>query len=196
LSSGGHRFVHERPTNGYFGYRYENDGLETMRANAFKVLATVIMTSASWQSALGQAAATPQSPSEPRIAFVKVDINELDASVTAYEHAFQMQDIGRMHGDAPPEDVATLKFGESIDAARASNSAGIILVSVPDRKPLHGAANKTPYLVLTVPNVKATLERATAAGFKVVIAPRPMGGYSEAWVADASGNIIELIQLP
>jgi hypothetical protein len=167
-----------------------------MHVSAFKILATVTMASAAWQAALGQTAATPQSPTEPRVAFVKVDINELDAAVTAYEHAFQMQDIGRMHGDAPIEDVATLKFGESLDAARASSSVGIILVSVPGRKPLHGAPNKTPYLVLTVPNVQTTLGRATAAGFKVVIAPRPMGAYSEAWVADASGNVIELIQLP
>jgi predicted enzyme related to lactoylglutathione lyase len=167
-----------------------------MQLNAFKAVATLIMASAVGQSALGQNTATPQSSTEPRIAFVKVDINELDAAVTAYEHAFQMRDIGRMHGDAPPEDVATLKFGESTDAARASTTVGIILVSVPGRKALHGAPNKTPYLVLTVPNVQTTLGRATAAGFKVVIAPRPMGGYSEAWVADASGNVIELIQLP
>jgi hypothetical protein len=167
-----------------------------MLVSAFKILATVILASAVGHSALAQSAATPQSPTEPRVAFVKVDINELDSAVTAYEHAFQMQDIGRMHGDAPLEDVATLKFGESVEAARASSSVGIILVSVPGRTPLHGAPNKTPYLILTVPNVQTTLGRATAAGFKVVIAPRPMGGYSEAWVADPSGNVIELIQLP
>jgi hypothetical protein len=166
-----------------------------MRANLFRALAAFILVSVVVQPALGQAAATPQSPTEPRVAFVKVDINDLDATAAAYEKAFQMNDIGRMHGDAPSEDVATLKFGESVDAARASSSVGIILVSVPGRKPLHGAPDKTPYLVLTVPSVQGTLARATAAGFKVVIAPRPMGGYSEAWVADASGNVIELIQL-
>ncbi len=167
-----------------------------MPADIVRPLAAAIMASALGQAAFGQTTATPQSPTEPRIAFVKVDVNDLDAAATAYEHAFQMQDIGRMHGDAPPEDVATLKFGESADAARAGNSVGIVLVSVPGRKPLHGTANKTPYLILTVPSVRATLERATAAGFKIVIAPRPMGGYAEAWVADSSGNVIELIQLP
>jgi predicted enzyme related to lactoylglutathione lyase len=140
--------------------------------------------------------ATPQDPTFPRIAFVKIDVNDLDATSKAYCQALGMQDIGRIHSKTPLIDEATLKFGAAADEAKASNHTGIVLVFKPGRKPLHGAPGKTPSAVLTVPSVEDTVKHATDAGFTVVEKPRSEGTFSVAMVADASGNVIELIHLP
>jgi hypothetical protein len=149
-----------------------------------------------WQVAAAQSSATPQSPIEPRIAFVKIDVNDLDAAAASYCKALQMQDIGRIHSKAPLVDEATLKFGETPDGARTGDTAGIVLVFVPGRKPLHGTPDRTPSAVLTVPDVAATVERGKAAGFTVTEAPKTTGGFTVGSIQDASGNVIELIHLP
>ena len=139
---------------------------------------------------------TPQSPTEPRIAFVKIDVNDLDAAASSYCKALQMQDIGRIHSKAPLVDEATLKFGSTPDGARAGEAAGIVLVFVPGRTTLHGMPDKTPSAVLTVPDVAATIERGKAAGFAVIEPPKTTGGFTVGSIQDASGNVIELIHLP
>jgi hypothetical protein len=149
-----------------------------------------------WQVTAAQSSATPQSPTEPRIAFVKIDVNDLDAAASSYCKALQMQDIGRIHSKAPLIDEATLKFGSTPEGARAGDTAGIVLVFVPGRKPLHGAPDKTPSAVLTVPDVAATVERGKAAGFTVIEPPKTTGGFTVGSMQDASGNVIELIHLP
>ncbi|HTJ63830.1 MAG TPA: VOC family protein [Alphaproteobacteria bacterium] len=148
------------------------------------------------QAAFAQTAATPQSPTEPRIAFVKIDVNDLEVSAKAYMHALQMQDLGRIHNKTPLVDEATLKFGDSLDHARAGDTAGIVLVFVPGRKPLQGAPGKTPAAVLTVPDVAATMARAKEAGFTVGAVPKTGNGYTVGMIVDPSGNVIELLHLP
>jgi hypothetical protein len=159
-------------------------------------LLTIATMALPWHGAAAQSSATPQSQTEPRIAFVKIDVNDLDAAASSYCKALQMQDIGRIHNKAPLLDEATLKFGETPDSARAGNTAGIVLVFVPGRKPLHGTPGKTPSAVLTVPDVAATVERGKAAGFTVVQPPEIAGAFSVGKIQDASGNVIELIHLP
>lgn len=149
------------------------------------------------QTAVGQSASrTPQSATQPRVAFVKIDVNDLDAAAAEYIRAFQMQDTGRIHSKAPLLDEVTLKFGDTADEARAGDHTGFVLVFVPGRKPLHGAPGRTPSAVLTVPSVEATVARAAQVGFTVVEPPRATGAYSVGAVQDASGNVIELIHLP
>jgi hypothetical protein len=149
-----------------------------------------------WHVAAAQSSVTPQSSTEPRIAFVKIDVNDLDSAASSYCRALQMQDIGRIHSKAPLLDEATLKFGETPDGARAGDTAGIVLVFVPGRKALHGVPNKTPSAVLTVPDVAATVAHGKAAGFTVVEPPKTTGGFTVGSIQDASGNVIELIHLP
>lgn len=149
-----------------------------------------------WHAALAQSSATPQSLTEPRIAFVKIDVNDLDAAAASYCNALQMQDIGRIHSKTPLVDEATLKFGATPDGARAGDTAGIVLVFVPGRKTLRGAPDKTPSAVLTVPDVAVTVDRGKAAGFTVVQPPETTGAFSVGKIQDASGNVIELIHLP
>jgi hypothetical protein len=148
------------------------------------------------QAAFAQNSVTPKSPTEARIAFVKIDVNDLEASAKAYAHALQMQDLGRIHSKTPLLDEATLKFGDSPDHARASDTPGIVLVFVPGRKPLQGAPGKTPSAVLTVPDVAATVARAKEAGFTVGETPKTADGYTVGTIVDPSGNVIELIHLP
>ncbi len=74
-----------------------------------RYLAVAIMA-LHWQVAMAQSSATPQSLTEPRIAFVKIDVNDLDAAASSYCKALQMQDIGRIHNKAPLLDEATLKL--------------------------------------------------------------------------------------
>jgi hypothetical protein len=145
--------------------------------------------------ALAQSVSTPQDPKLPRIAFVKIDVNDVDVAAKAYTAALQMQDIGRIHSKEAGVDEATLKFGASADDAKGSNHTGIVLVAKPGRKSLHGSPGRTPSAVLTVPSVEDTVARGTAAGFKIVQAPKNAGGFSVAMIADASGNVIELIHL-
>jgi catechol 2,3-dioxygenase-like lactoylglutathione lyase family enzyme len=159
-------------------------------------LLTIAAMALPWHGAAAQSSATPQSQTEPRIAFVKIDVNDLDAAVSSYCKALQMQDIGRIHNKAPLLDEATLKFGETPDSARAGNTAGIVLVFVPGRKMLRGTPDKTPSAVLTVPDVAATVERGKAAGFTVVGPPKTVGGFTVGSIQDAGGNVIELIHLP
>ena len=146
--------------------------------------------------AFGQSSVTPHSTTEPRIAFVKIDVNDLDVAASSYCRALQMQDIGRIHSKMPLLDEATLKFGNTPDGARAGDTTGIVLVFVPGRKTLHGAPGRTPSAVLTVPDVAATVERGKAAGFTVIEPPKNTGGYVVGSMQDASGNVIELIHLP
>ena len=145
--------------------------------------------------AVAQSVATPQDPKLPRVAFVKIDVNDLDAAAKAYAAALQMQDIGRIHSKEAGVDEATLKFGASADDAKSSNHTGIVLVARPGRKSLHGSPGRTPSAVLTVPSVEDTVARGMQAGFKVVQAPKNAGGFSVAMIADASGNVTELIHL-
>jgi lactoylglutathione lyase len=160
-------------------------------------LGLIVAAALSAHAAFAQTAVTPQSPTEARIAFVKIDVNDLEASAKAYMHALGMQDLGRIHNKAPLLDEATLKFGDTPDHARATDTAGMVLVFIPGRKPLHGAPGKTPSAVLTVPDVAATVARAKDAGFTVAEAPRTTsGGYAVAMIVDPSGNVIELLHLP
>jgi hypothetical protein len=147
------------------------------------------------QVALAQNSVTPKSATEPRIAFVKIDVNDLETSAKAYAHGLQMQDIGRIHSKTPLLDEATLKFGDSPDHARASDTPGIVLVFVPGKQ-LQSVPGKTPSAVLTVPDVAATVARAKEAGFTVGEEPRTADGYTVGTIIDPSGNVIELIHLP
>jgi predicted enzyme related to lactoylglutathione lyase len=140
--------------------------------------------------------ATPQDPHAPRIAFVKIDVNDLDKSAAAYCSALQMQDIGRISSKQAGLDEATLKFGDDVAGAKAADHTGIVLVAKPGRKSLHGAPGRTPAAVLTVPDVAATVERGRTAGFTIVEPVKNTGAYSVAMIADTSGNVIELIHLP
>jgi hypothetical protein len=148
------------------------------------------------QAAFAQDQVTPKSPTEPRIAFVKIDVNDLEASAKAYAHALQMQDLGRIKSKMPLLDEATLKFGDSPDHARASDTPGFVLVFVPGRKPLKSVPDKTPSAVLTVPDVAATVARAKEAGFTAGEEPKTGSGYTVGTIVDPSGNVIELIHLP
>ena len=118
-----------------------------------------------WHVAAAQSSVTPQSPTEPRIAFVKIDVNDLDAAAASYCKALQMQDIGRIHSKARLVDEATLKFGATPDGARAEDTAGIVLVFVPGRKTLHGTPDRTPLAVLTVADVAATVRTRQGGRF-------------------------------
>ena len=140
--------------------------------------------------------ATPQDPRLPRIAFLKIDVNDLDQAAAAYCSMLQMQDIGRISNKQAQVDEATLKFGDDVPGAKAGNHTGIVLVAKPGRKSLHGYPDRTPAAVLTVPDVAATVERGTKAGFTIVEPVKNAGGYTVASIADISGNVIELIHLP
>jgi hypothetical protein len=159
-------------------------------------LGVFVAAALSAPAAVGQSSATPQSTTEPRIAFVKIDVNDLDTAASSYCRALQLQDIGRIHSKTPLLDEATLKFGDTPEGARAGDTTGIVLVFVPGRKALHGAPGRTPSAVLTVPDVAATVERGKAAGFTVVEPPKNTGGFTVGSMQDASGNVIELIHLP
>ncbi len=69
----------------------------TGRSRMLAAYLAVVAMALPWHAAAAQSSATPQSPAEPRIAFVKIDVNDLDAAALSYCKALQMQDIGRIH---------------------------------------------------------------------------------------------------
>jgi predicted enzyme related to lactoylglutathione lyase len=137
----------------------------------------------------------PLNPVEPRIAELKVYVTDLDRSAAFYKSVFQMQEIERVHGQTVQESV--LKFGATLETAKADIHTGIVLVSGPGTAGPAKGTNETPLAVLTVPDVAATMKRAADAGVPQTgrLRQDEGGRLSAGTVNDPNGNVIELIHM-
>ena len=163
-----------------------------------KRLAGILAVTATLESSAAMAQVkvmTPQDPAEARIAEVKIKVADLDRSAEFYTRVFQMQAIQRIGkaGDAIQE--IALKFGSTLDTAKASDHTGIVLVFRSGLAAPFKATDDVPVAVLTVPDVEATMKRAADAGFPPTGDATQSKGYSVGTVIDPSGNVVELIHL-
>jgi catechol 2,3-dioxygenase-like lactoylglutathione lyase family enzyme len=138
---------------------------------------------------------TPQDAAEARIAEVKIKVADLDRSAEFYRRVFQMQEIQRIGGAGDAIQEVALKFGATLDKAKAGDHTGIVLVFRPGLAAPYKATDDVPATVLTVPDVAATMKRAAEAGIPPTGKATEAKGYSVGTVNDPSGNVIELIHL-
>jgi lactoylglutathione lyase len=126
-------------------------------------------------------------PKPPAIIFEARDVADMDKAVAFYTKALGMKLMG---GNEPPGgDIKEVFVGFGTDAL----SAKVLLAhhkkeAVP---PHHGAGTR---LILSVPDLDATLKAVAAQGGRVTKPALKAGGANIAWVADPDGYEIELNQ--
>jgi len=111
---------------------------------------------------------------------------------TFYEAAFGLKEVNRL--TFPGGIEIFLNFGDSVDAAKASKSAQIVIMhSEPT-----GAKDPVPHLIFDVTDVAAVAAAVKAAGGTMDGDPKPFGntGLVIGFAIDPAGNRVELIQRP
>ena len=108
-----------------------------------------------------------------------------------YESAFGLQEVNRLA--MPGHLEIMLNFGDSVEAAKASPAAQIVIM----HRDSNAIADPVPHLILNVTDLAATDAAVTAAGGKAE-KPIPFGksGMLIGFAVDPAGNRIEMIQRP
>lgn len=108
-----------------------------------------------------------------------------------YETAFGLQEVNRL--SFPGNLEIMLNFGDSVAAAKANQSAQIVIMHRAD-----ALKDPVPHLILNVTDLAAAVKTVQSAGGSVAVTPRAAGntGVMIAIVADPAGNRIELIKPP
>lgn len=121
---------------------------------------------------------------------VRVAAKDAEALGEFYEAAFGLKETNRLAFQNGVE--LFLNFGESIEAARANSSPGIVIMQTPDGP----GDDAVMHVILTVSDAAATARAAKAAGGTIEREPAAFGntGMMIGFVVDPEGNHIELIQ--
>ncbi len=116
---------------------------------------------------------------------------QMASTAAFYEQAFNLKEVNRFGGDEPVEIM--LNFGETVDAAKASTAAQVVLLVRDEGQPEDTVA----HFIFTVDDIDASVAQAVAAGATV---ERPAtvlgGGASMAILVDPVGNRVELLHFP
>ena len=116
---------------------------------------------------------------------------DVEALGKFYAAAFGLKEVNRLNAPSGPE--LFFNFGDSVDAAKASTAAQIVI--------MHAEANagdSVPHLIFNVTDAAATADAVKKAGGKMASEPKPFGntGIVIGIAVDPAGNRIELIQRP
>lgn len=145
-------------------------------------------------AAAAAAFAAAANAEDPVFFAARVSAPQVEMASTAafYERAFNLKEVNRFGGDQPVEIM--LNFGETLEAAKASAAAQVVLFVRDEGAP----EDTVPHFIFTVEDTQAALDKAVAAGAVVERAVTNIGdgGASMAIVVDPSGNRIELLHLP
>ncbi len=117
----------------------------------------------------------------------------VQAASKFYQNVFGAKEITVIDRPGPPvlyESI--LGFGASVDAARASPAARIVIMT--SAEPISATV---PHLVMTVSNMDTVFKAITANGGKVVSGPTrtPELPQVTGMITDPAGNRVELVQV-
>jgi predicted enzyme related to lactoylglutathione lyase len=109
-----------------------------------------------------------------------------------YQAAFGLKEVNRLSFPGGAE--LFFNFGDSVDAAKASTSAQIVIMHTDGPN----AKDPVPHLIFNVTDAAKTAAAVKAAGGTMDGDPKPFGntGIIIGFAIDPAGNRIELIQRP
>ncbi len=141
---------------------------------------------------LGLAIAAPASAQETGIEVrsIRVLAADPEAAAAFYSKAFGMSETRRPVDTAAFREIV-LNSGSTPDKAKASKATPIVIATRRANEPKAGGMAA---LILEVPDMDKAIERATAAGAKLMRPVAKSGeGLSYAFLTDPDGNQIELL---
>ena len=123
---------------------------------------------------------------------VRVAAKDTVASAKFYQAAFGMQEVNRV--DTPGGPNIFVKFGATVEAAKANKSGPIIIM----HRDSDDLKDPIAHVILNVKDMAATVAAIQAAGGSMAGDPRPFGnsGMVIGIAIDPAGNRLELIQRP
>ena len=123
---------------------------------------------------------------------VRVAAKDTVASAKFYQAAFGMQEVNRV--DTPGGPNIFVKFGATVEAAKANKSGPIIIM----HRDSDDLKDPIAHVILNVKDIAATVAAIQAAGGSMAGDPRPFGnsGMVIGIAIDPAGNRLELIQRP
>ena len=122
----------------------------------------------------------------------RVGAVDVAALAKFYEAAFGLQEVNRLA--LPGHLEIMLNFGDSVAAAKASNTPQIVIM----HRDSDDLKDSVPHMILNVTDLAATSAAITAAGGKIEGKPVAFGksGMLIGFATDPVGNRLELIQQP
>jgi len=121
-------------------------------------------------------------------------VGAVDVAATAkfYQAAFGLKEVNRIQ--MPNFLEIMLNFGDSVDAAKQSANAQVVIMQRASDDP----KDVMPHLIFGVTDMAATVAAVRAAGGKMDGEPREFGktGIIIGMFTDPAGNHVELIQQP
>src|SRR5580704_8226182 len=152
--------------------------MKTIYTTAITVSATLLLASA----AFGQVTLNS----------VRVGAKDTVALAKFYQAAFGMQEVNRI--DAPGGPEVFVKFGATIDSAKANKSEPIVIM----HRDSDDLKDPIAHVILNVKDMTATVAAIKKAGGSMTGDPRPYGntGIVIGIAVDPAGNRIEMIQRP
>lgn len=121
-------------------------------------------------------------------------VGAVDVAATAkfYQAAFGLKEVNRIQ--QPNFLEIMLNFGDSVDAAKQSANAQVVIM----QRPSDDTKDALPHLIFGVTDMSATVAAVKAAGGKMDGEPREFGktGIIIGMFTDPAGNHVELIQQP
>jgi catechol 2,3-dioxygenase-like lactoylglutathione lyase family enzyme len=154
--------------------------------------------------------ATAQSVEFSSISAVKIRTLDMERAIAFYEKVLGMQVVARTDNPYPPARLVKkdmegggrsietqLKFGNSVEEAKASKGIGVVLRTLPGVKEPYKPRADDPLMVVSVKDIDAAERRITENGYKPYIAPFEFApGIRILFVLDPSGNDIEIVNHP
>jgi predicted enzyme related to lactoylglutathione lyase len=122
----------------------------------------------------------------------RVGAADVAATAKFYQLAFGLKEVNRIQ--TPTFLEIMLNFGDSLDAAKNSANAQIVIM----QRAADDTKDAMPHLIFGVTDMAATVAAVKAAGGKMDGEPREYGktGIIIGMFVDPAGNHVELIQQP
>jgi predicted enzyme related to lactoylglutathione lyase len=122
----------------------------------------------------------------------RVGAADVAATAKFYQSAFGLKEVNRIQ--TPTFLEIMLNFGDSLDAAKNSANAQIVIM----QRAADDMKDAMPHLIFGVTDMAATVAAVKAAGGKMDGEPREYGktGIIIGMFVDPAGNHVELIQQP
>ncbi|MGB6449576.1 MAG: VOC family protein [Steroidobacteraceae bacterium] len=147
---------------------------------------------------LGRGAAADDYPAQASLSgfslcCTRVVARDAEALAKFYEAVFGLKEVNRTGKGAPSFEII-LNFGNTAEAAKANTNAALVITQTN-----LGVNDRVPHLLLSVPDVVATLKAIQDAG-GLAGKPRSYGGQMPglqfALAVDPEGNAMEVSQWP
>lgn len=121
--------------------------------------------------------------------FTKLVVDDLDRAAAFYGEVFGLLELARVSAEIDGRPIEEIMYRPT-----ATGASTFVLLSFPGQ-PAASPAGVIPGFITA--DIEALIERATAAGGKVVEAPthRPDHNVTVGFVADPEGRLIEIVQL-